>query len=325
MSVYPQAMGKSVLYKAGAEICKACTNLSTAKYQYSFPRAPRFGEKFKTDEEKQKEKEEEKERRKEDAEKEKNGKYVKHDFYYLPSTLDKRFTRFGYGNKSDFTAGKKNDNEKSNQNDEAEDAIMKKIKANEKLTFKESKLYYHSLLGSNFPSKFTSNEGYHFCKFDSRKKKKDETPGPGAYIMPSEFGIYQKEDEDRYKYEKKELDDPKPWRHGMKKIKPKEEEEDYGGEDAGGNEDEQNQDNENNDQGKQEENQEEKQEEKQEEENENKDEKEEDKESECIMLRDMLMYKEEEKNANENANETPNEKPNENANENANENPNENA
>jgi len=48
MSVYPQAMGKSVLYKAGAEICKACTNLSSAKYQYSFPRAPRFGEKFKT-------------------------------------------------------------------------------------------------------------------------------------------------------------------------------------------------------------------------------------------------------------------------------------
>ena len=299
MSVYPQAMGKSVLYKAGAEICKACTNLSTAKYQYSFPRAPRFGEKFKTDEEKKKEKEEEKERRKEDEEKEKSGKYIKHDFYYLPSTLDKRFTRFGYGNKSDFTAGKKNDNEKSNQNDEAEEAIKKKIKGNEKITFKESKLYYHSLLGSNFPSKFTSNEGYHFCKFDSRNRKKDETPGPGAYIMPSEFGIYQKEDPDRYKWEKKELDDPKPWRHGMKKIKPKEEE-DYGGEDAGGNEEDQNQ--ENNEQGNEEENQENqeenKEEENKEEENENKDEKEEDKESECIMLRDMLMYKEEEKNEN---------------------------
>ena len=131
MSVYPQSMGKSVLYKAGADICKACTNLSTAKYQYSFPRAPRFGEKFKTDEERKKEREEEKERRKEDAEKEKNGKYIKHDFYYLPSTLDKRFTKFGYGNKSDFTAGKKNDNEKSDQPDEAYENIMKKIRGND--------------------------------------------------------------------------------------------------------------------------------------------------------------------------------------------------
>lgn len=43
MSKYPQAMGKSILYKAGSEICKACTNSSTAKYQYSFSRSPRFG------------------------------------------------------------------------------------------------------------------------------------------------------------------------------------------------------------------------------------------------------------------------------------------
>jgi len=114
----------------------------------------------------------------------------------LPSTLDKRFTKFGYGNKSDFTSGKKYDNEKSNLPDEAEETIKKKIKENEKITFKESNLYYLSLLGSKFPNKYTSNEGYHFCKFDSRNKKKDETPGPGAYIMPSEFGIYQKEDED---------------------------------------------------------------------------------------------------------------------------------
>ena len=95
-------MGKSVLYKTGSEICKACTNSSTEKYQYSFSRSPRFGEKFKTDKERKQEKEEEKE-------KVKNGIYVKHDFYSLPSTLDKRFTRFGYGKKVDFTAGRRYD------------------------------------------------------------------------------------------------------------------------------------------------------------------------------------------------------------------------
>ena len=310
MSKYPQAMGKSILYKAGSEICKACTNSSTAKYQYSFSKSPRFVGVYKSLKEQRLE---EKKRKEEDEEKIKNKQYVKHDYYSLPSTLDKRFTKFGYGKKVDFTAGRRYDVGKSaTLSDKTRDEILEKIKKEvilkEPEGIKEKKKYYLSLMGVNYPSKFHSNEGITICERHKPKDLRDDNPGPGAYIMPSEFGIYQKEDPDRYKYEKKEPDDPKPWRHGMKKIKPKEEEENYGG-------DEENQDNENNDQGNQEdqENQENKdnqdnqdnkdnQEENKNEENKN--ENEEDKESECIMLRDILMYKEEEKN--ENANEIAN-------------------
>jgi hypothetical protein len=56
-----------------------------------------------------KKKKKKKKRREEEKEKVKNGIYVKHDFYSLPSTLDKRFTRFGYGKKVDFTAGRRYD------------------------------------------------------------------------------------------------------------------------------------------------------------------------------------------------------------------------
>ena len=208
MSKYPQQMGKSVLYKAGSEICKACTNSSTAKYQYSFSRSPRFGEKFKTDEERKQEKEEEKKRREEEREKVKNGKYVKHDFYSLPSTLDKRFTRFGYGKKVDFTAGRRYDIGKSaTLSDKTRDEILEKIKR-EVITkvpdgIKEKKKYYLSLMGYNFPSKFRSNEGITICERHKPKDSRDDNPGPGAYIMPSEFGIYQKEDPDRINMKKK--------------------------------------------------------------------------------------------------------------------------
>ena len=55
---------KSVFYKCGLEISKACTNNSTAKCMYSFSKAPRFpGDKVKTKEEIQKEKEEEKKKK----------------------------------------------------------------------------------------------------------------------------------------------------------------------------------------------------------------------------------------------------------------------
>lgn len=47
-------------------------------------------------------------------------------------------------------------------------------------------------MGSNFPSKFRSNEGITICERHKPKDLRDDNPGPGAYIMPSEFGIYQK-------------------------------------------------------------------------------------------------------------------------------------
>ena len=75
----------SVIVKCGSEICKANTNTSTAKFQYTIPKAARFPEP-----------------KRDPA---KTGKY---QFYSLPSTLSKRFTKFGYGSKSDFTRGDKN-------------------------------------------------------------------------------------------------------------------------------------------------------------------------------------------------------------------------
>ena len=75
----------SVIVKCGTEICRANTNTSTAKFQYTFSKAARFPEPKQN--------------------KEKVGEYT---FYNLPSTLSKRFTKFGYGTKSDFTRGDKN-------------------------------------------------------------------------------------------------------------------------------------------------------------------------------------------------------------------------
>ena len=75
----------SVIIKCGSDICKANTNTSTAKFQYTIPKAARFPEP-----------------KRDPA---KTGKY---QFYSLPTTLSKRFTRFGYGTKSDFTRGDKN-------------------------------------------------------------------------------------------------------------------------------------------------------------------------------------------------------------------------
>ena len=93
----------SVLFKAGSEICKACTNTSTAKYRYSFSKAERFP----------KPKEEILTPKQEELQKKIN--YKKHDYYALPSTLNNRYTKFGYGNRTDFTGGAKkdkNENEK---------------------------------------------------------------------------------------------------------------------------------------------------------------------------------------------------------------------
>ena len=75
----------SIIVKCGSEICRANTNTSTAKFQYSFSKAARFPERKKN-----------------------LDKFGTYTFYNLPSTLSKRYTKFGYGTKSDFTKGDKN-------------------------------------------------------------------------------------------------------------------------------------------------------------------------------------------------------------------------
>ena len=84
----------SVIVKAGSEICKANTNTSTAKFQYSFSKAERFpipnlAEKIIT---------------KKLQEKIEKGENVKireshYQFYNLPETKSTRKTTFCKGNK----------------------------------------------------------------------------------------------------------------------------------------------------------------------------------------------------------------------------------
>ena len=311
----------SVIVKAGSDICKANTNTSTAKYQYTIPKAKRFPEP------------------KQDPKR--TGTY---QLYSLPSTLSKRYTKFGYGTKSDFTRGDKNykpnfynmgtdfdqknphgpkysfangrekygkvfletakpfdknvpgpgkynivkdfgsdapkvsfkgkyDNvetrkkkleNEANEEDKKEkpfSSITIQIRPTGKysvsqipnvnsLKFDKDKSRrtkfianrnpgpgtYESkpLIGRVFPSQYRSYEPISFALKHNIKDSRSNYPGPGSYIIPSDFGIYQSKDADKYPKENvyveerpKPVDD-KPWRHGMKKIKPKPEvEENY--------------------------------------------------------------------------------------------------
>ena len=302
----------SVIIKAGSDICKANTNTSTAKYQYTFPKAARFPE------------------RKVDK-----SKYGEYTFYSLPSTLSKRFTKFGYGTKCDFTkAGKntankfystgtdfdmknphspkysfangrdkygkvfletakpfdkeipgpgkynilkefgwdapkvsfkrkydnpetrkkKGEGEEDKNKDQKLSNVTIQIRPNGKyavsqipnvnsLKFDKDRSRrtkfvanknpgpgaYDSkwLMGRIFPSQFRSYEPISIGQKHKIKDSRSNYPGPGSYILPSDFGIYQSKNaadypkENVYVEEKKKPVDDKPWRHGMKKIKPK--------------------------------------------------------------------------------------------------------
>ena len=304
----------SVIVKAGSDICRANTNTSTAKFQYTIPKAKRFPEpKF---------------------DEKRNGKY---QLYYLPSTLSKRYTKFGYGTKSDFTRGDKNykpnfynigtdfdqknphgpkysfangrekygkvfletakpfdknvpgpgkynilkdfgsdapkvsfkgkyddvKSERKKQEDEASEGDKKdkpfstitiqirptgkysvsQIPNVNSLKFDKDKSRrtkfianknpgpgtYESkpLIGRVFPSQYRSYEPISFALKHNFKDSRSNYPGPGSYIIPSDFGIYQSKDADKYPKENVYVEerpkpaDDKPWRHGMKKIKPK--------------------------------------------------------------------------------------------------------
>ena len=171
---------KSVFYKCGLEISKACTNNSTAKCMYSFSKAPRFpGDKVKTKEEIQKEKEEEKKRREEEKTLEKNGKYIKHDYYALPSTLNKRYTKFGYGERTDFTGGtkKKNLSQSVNVNENKENKLLSpQEKLKQLYTFAEyeyEKKYYHGVKYS-IPNFGKDKEKKEKEKEEKEEKEKEE-------------------------------------------------------------------------------------------------------------------------------------------------------
>ncbi len=90
----------SVIIKKGSDICKANTNTSTAKFQYSFSKASRFPTPNMAEEIRKK--------RLNDLKAKGNDVVIKEShyrIYKLPSTLSQRKTTFGYGKKSDFTKG----------------------------------------------------------------------------------------------------------------------------------------------------------------------------------------------------------------------------
>ena len=162
----------NIFFKCGSEICKAPTNSSTAKYRYSFPKAPRFpGDRKLTKEEQEKEKEKEEKRKQEQLNMEEKVHYKKHDYYLLPSTLNRRYCNFGYGNKVDFTGTQNKNKDKSGENDEKKvltEEERKKQKLEQLNQFAEyefERKYYHGVKYS-IPS-FGKDK-------DAKEKKKRE-------------------------------------------------------------------------------------------------------------------------------------------------------
>ena len=169
----------SVIVKAGSDICKANTNTSTAKYQYTIPKAKRFPEPK--------------------IDPKRNGTY---QLYYLPSTLSKRYTKFGYGTKSDFTRGDKN------------------YKPN----------FYN--MGTDFDQKNPHGPKYSFANgrekygkvfLETAKPFDKNVPGPGKYNILKDFGsdapkVSFKGKYDNVETRKKKLEDEA--NEGDKKDKP---------------------------------------------------------------------------------------------------------
>ncbi len=179
------------------------------------------------------------------------------------------------------------------------------------------------LLGRVVQSQYRSYEPITIASRHTVKDSRSNYPGPGSYPLPSDFGIYQSKDANKYPQdnvyvEKKPKFEEKAWRHNMKKIEPKPEPEpepepeepnnETPGADEGNNNEEEEaekrkqeeeaekrkQEEEEEKKRQEEEEQKKKEEEKKKKEEEEKKgkEKEEDKESEVMMLKDILVYKE---------------------------------
>ena len=79
------------------------------------------------------------------------------------------------------------------------------------------------LMGKIFDSKFRSYSGASILGKIKNIESRSNYPGPGSYVIPSDFGIYQSKDADKYPQEnvypiKKYEFEEKAWRHGMKVI-----------------------------------------------------------------------------------------------------------
>ena len=87
------------------------------------------------------------------------------------------------------------------------------------------------LLGGHIiESQYRSYEPISIGERHNIKDSRSNYPGPGSYLLPSDFGIYESKDADKYPKEnvyptKKIKFEEKAWRHNMKIIKPKKEKE----------------------------------------------------------------------------------------------------
>lgn len=143
----------SVIVAAGAAISKSCLNNSRTKQMYSFSKAERFPkprplgkspEPASTDPDK-----------------------LPKEMYDIPSTKMTRFTKFGYGNRSDFTKGSKNN--------------------------KSEFVMFRSDFDKEHPHgpKYTFGVGrdkYNKVYIESNKNIDMTVPGPGKYYNPPPFG-----------------------------------------------------------------------------------------------------------------------------------------
>ena len=82
----------------------------------------------------------------------------------------------------------------------------------------------------HFNSKYRSNNGITISGRTKEIDSRSNYPGPGSYRLPSEWGQYQSKDADKYPTEnvypvKKIPFEEKAWRHNMKIVKEKNEEE----------------------------------------------------------------------------------------------------
>ena len=180
------------MYKSILDINKSNTNRSTAKYQYSFAKAPRFRGELPSSMPKNYETYHEmREQKLRDLEKKLN--YTRQDFYKLPSTKSQRFANFGF-----------HPEHKNNKRNRTQVNFYKK--SNDKPLSKEELLYQFA--ENDFERKYFHGPKYSFPSgrekdpkkeakqndenTDGKKNKKPDlhfiTPGPGEYNILKPFG-----------------------------------------------------------------------------------------------------------------------------------------
>ena len=130
----------SVIIQAGSAITRSCVNTSSSKQMYSFSKAERFP---------------------------KLKKCSSAGYYDIPSTITKRYTTFGFGNKSDFTIAAKGNNAVFHDNRSDFDP---KNSHGPKFSFSNGR------------------EKYGKVYLDSVKMFDKDVPGPGKYYYLKPFG-----------------------------------------------------------------------------------------------------------------------------------------